>query len=314
MKLPHPNDGFQNALRSLPNPGGNGYHLALMGVANRGIIAGVDRAELVKMIRAYTPEGGRVVPDSEIHAAVEKAARECTQTSWRPKKPQQHTERFDASAFMAACLRDADSVGESDIWDASPVHIDWPPERDAVELLRALYQPDDILFAGDTYGTVVKPAAAWIAEFENGNAIPPHIIPNPLSGRVGLTKDGKESFRADSCVTQFRFAVAEFDGLPREDQIRFWYAVDLPVCALIDSGGKSLHAWIRIDGIETADAWTAQVEQLLFALRLVPLGCDPACRNEARLSRMPGHFRSEKNRWQRILFLAPEGRRISCKR
>ena len=79
------------------------------GVANRGIIAGIDRADLFNMIRAYTPDGGRVVPDSEIQAAVEKAARECTQTNWRPK-PQQRAPRFNAAAFMAARLHETGGV------------------------------------------------------------------------------------------------------------------------------------------------------------------------------------------------------------
>jgi hypothetical protein len=39
---------------------------------------------------------------------------------------------------------------------------------------------------------------------------------------------------------------------------------------------------------------------------LCPLGCDPACRNESRLSRLPGHFRREKNAWQRLLYLNPD--------
>jgi hypothetical protein len=111
-------------------------------------------------------------------------------------------------------------------------------------------------------------------------------------------------------VKAFRFAVAEFDGMSREDQLRFWWAVNLPVSALIDSGGKSLHAWIRIDGVDTADQWADLVEGRLFGTYLIPLGCDAACRNEGRLSRLPGHFRTEKGHWQRILYLAPEGRAI----
>ena len=173
-----------------------------------------------------------------------------------------------------------------------------------------LYSPGDVLFIGDRYGSTVKTTAEWLAEFRAGRPIPPHIIPNPLTGGTAPTKDGRPSFRADACVKAFRFAVAEFDGMTREDQLRFWWAVRLPVCALIDSGGKSLHAWIRIDGVETADRWTDIVEKVLFGQRLIPLGCDAACRNEARLSRMPGHFRTEKGRWQRILYLAPGGRAI----
>ena len=48
----------------------------------------------------------------------------------------------------------------------------------------------------------------------------------------------------------------------------------------------------------------------LFAERLVPLGVDAACRNEARLSRMPGYLRPDSQRLQRLLYLAPEGRAV----
>ena len=79
----------------------------------------------------------------------------------------------------------------------------------------------------------------------------------------------------------------------------------MPVVALIDSGGKSIHGWIRIDAAN-ADEWTRRVEGKLFS-RLVAVSVDGSCKNEARLSRMPGHFRAEKSRWQRVLYFNPTG-------
>lgn len=314
MRLPDPASRFKEALGTLPPPGGNGYHPRLLGVANIGIRCGVKSGDVAAAIRAHTPPGGRHVPDKEIADAVAKARGECRGPSrrgpwqrqrWRPPRP-----AFDAKAFMSERIAEGDGVGEADIWEASPVRLDTAPEQDAGVLLRALYAPDDVLFIGGTYGRTVKRIDEWLKRMETTEWVPPHVIPNPLTGEVGRTKDGRPSFRADGCVKAFRFAVAEFDGMSREDQIRFWWAVDLPVCALIDSGGKSLHAWIRIDGVQTAEQWTELVEGRLFGRYLVPLGCDAACRNEARLSRLPGHFRAEKGRWQRLLYLAPEGRAI----
>jgi hypothetical protein len=62
--------------------------------------------------------------------------------------------------------------------------------------------------------------------------------------------------------------------------------------------------------VTSADQWTETVENTVFARWLIPLGCDAACRNEARLSRLPGHYRADKGKWQRLLYLAPEGRAI----
>ena len=305
--------GFKDALLSLPRPGGHGYHPQLLGVANRGIWAGIHPVELIAMIRQHTPAGDRRVSDKEISDAVNKALREHTGNPrrWTGLYPRPATRPFNTGAFMAARMAEANGIGEYDISEASPVRIDWSIGQDATELLTRLYAPADMLFIGDRFDKQVKSVAAWLAEFRDGCLIPPHIIPNPLTGQAAQTKDGKPSYRADACVKSYRFAVAEFDNLSREDQLRFWWSINLPVCALIDSGGKSLHAWIKVDGVTTADEWTTQVEDQLFGQYLVPLGCDTACRNEARLSRMPGHFRAEKQHWQRIIYLAPEGRRIN---
>jgi hypothetical protein len=314
VKLDHP---FNAALATLPRPGGNGYHPRLLGVANIGIRAGIPPAEVAAALRAHTPPGSRRVPDREIAEAVSKAMqgrtgvqRRDSRPQWRPPRPAVTATPFDAAAFVAARVAEGDGCGEADIWEASPVRIAAEPAADAATLLGALYAPDDVVFIGDTYGRTVKTVGAWLSAFGAGRPLPPHIIPNPVNGQLGMTKDGRPSYRADTCVEAFRFAVAEFDGMSREDQLRFWWAVNLPVCALIDSGGKSLHAWIRIDGVRTAAEWEAQVERELFGRWLIPMGCDPACRNEARLSRLPGHYRVEKERWQRLLYLAPEGRPI----
>ena len=305
---------IQTALASLRQPG-TGYHGSLLGCSNTLIAVGLSPTEAESAIRAHTPADGRRVLDKEIHIAVEKAVRDCGGfKNGRGSYPifvrRPPTKTFDASAFMAARLSEAEGIGEADIWERSPVLINWPPEQDAVELLARLYDPSDVLFIGDQYSTHVKPVAGWLTDLQAGQSIPPHIIPNPMTGLEALNKNGELSFRCDASVKSFRFAVGEFDVLSREDQLRFWWAVNLPICALIDSGNKSFHAWIKIDGISTTDQWDAQVEEQLFRHYLIPLGCDEQCRTESRLSRLPGHFRTEKKRWQRILYLCPEGRRI----
>jgi hypothetical protein len=109
--------------------------------------------------------------------------------------------------------------------------------------------------------------------------------------------------------------VVEFDQLDRGLQIAFWSAARLPIVALIDSGGKSVHAWIAVQelGVEvaTAEQWDAQIRRRLYGL-LTPMGADPACANPSRLSRLPGHYRAEKKTWQRVLWLSATGRPISC--
>jgi hypothetical protein len=102
--------------------------------------------------------------------------------------------------------------------------------------------------------------------------------------------------------------------MSREDQIKFWAAVKLPVCALIDSGGKSIHGWIdvqRLVNVDSPERWETEIKQRLYDRILKPMGVDGACSNPARLSRLPGHHRTEKEARQRILWLSAEGKTVN---
>jgi len=319
------NNRFAVALSSLPCPGGNGYHTRLLGVANTGIRAGLQPADVVAAIRTHTPMGGRCVPDREISQAVEKAIQDngARIGNWRGSCPVRRP-ALNPAKMMRGILAYGEGAQDADLWEISPVRLDWPPENDAPELLRLLYAPDEQLFVGTRYDAgaeYVRTVADWRTRFETGEPVPEHIIPNPLTGKPGQTKDGKLSFRADSCVVRFRFAVLEFDATPaplcepgkapepwpRESQCQFWagaLAFKWPIAVLVDSGGKSIHAWLKVDQVDAAD-WEAKVEGELFARFLVPCGVDSSCKNEARLSRTPGHYRSEKSRFQKIIYLNP---------
>jgi hypothetical protein len=308
-----PLDRFNDAVATLPASGGGGLHGALLGAANLGVIAGLSDAEIFSALRSAI-HGKRRVPDSEIRAAMRRARQDvnpCPSDGDKGRDnvyvPPRPKPRVDGKKVMAEFRRRAreryDIYSEAELWELSPIRLHDAPEHDARLLLETLYAPDENLFIGDRFDTQVKTARMWLSDEQLTSY--PHFIPNPLTGEQGTTKDGKESFRSDACVKSFRFVVVEFDGLSRADQIAFWLTAELPVSVLIDSGGKSIHGWVRVDVPDRA-TWEREVEQKLFDL-LTPIGADPMCRNEARLSRLPGHFRAEKKRWQRILYLAPEG-------
>jgi hypothetical protein len=134
-----------------------------------------------------------------------------------------------------------------------------------------------------------------------------------MTGREGTTKNGKPSFRSDNTVKAYRFCIVEFDDLPRESQISFWSAAQLPVVCLIDSGGKSIHAWLDVQKLVKVNSpidWTTHIKNRLYDRNLTPMGVDSSCSNPSRLSRLPGHYRKEKGAYQRILWLSAEGRPI----
>ena len=311
-------DRYRHALAAIPAPGyGRGCHPYLLTVANHGVMAGLRDDQLFRDIRASIPPGRRRVPDSDIRTTIGRARRDqrhprrCTQPSRPAPRP------FDGAAYRQRLIDRANGAGEPDLWDFSPVRFDWPPgTRDAVTLLTALYQPHEVLYIGDTYGRQVATVDAWLHWLQDQPHAPwPHIMPNPVDGQTHETKNGKISLRCDAAICTFRFVLVEFDDLPREDQEAFWFTVIwdklMPVAALIDSGGKSIHAWLRVD-LPDRDSWDKLVRHELYGDqgRLTRLGADRACCNPARLSRLPGHFRQDKagapGRWQRLLYLAPD--------
>jgi hypothetical protein len=160
------------------------------------------------------------------------------------------------------------------------------------------------VFCGDTFGKTVRPRDEWIARFMGGESIPPLLCVNPLKPEGGQTAGGKPSPRCDSAVAVFRHAVAEFDGMPLAEQFAFWKGWGLDaVTAVTFSGSKSLHALLRVDCADREE-WEKSVKGGLFRRVLVPLGCDRACANPARLSRLAGARRAERGgAVQKLLFV-----------
>ncbi len=203
------------------------------------------------------------------------------------------------------------------LWESSPVRIDWPPEDDAAHVLRALYNTDEYLFIGTRYqpgivGDTLRTAGEWLAHFEAGRTSGPHWIPNPLSGQPGPTADGEgETLRGDSNVAAWRFVVCEFDGISHAAQAALFLTARLPLAAVVDSGGESLHGWLRAD-VADAATWEREIERDLFPRLLEPLGADRACKNDARLSRTPGHLRADTGNRQRLLYLNPNAGRAAA--
>ncbi len=267
-----------------------------------------------RIIRDGIPTGNRTVTDAEITDALRKAYAETTWTPTAAPRRQEPTE--PPEAVMARYIAPVREMGEAALLHEIQAGSD-PLPVDSVEMagavLGGLYAPGELLFAGDRLepgrpGINIRSATDWARSFRQGAKIPPFVIPNPLTGRRGEAKDGRPSFRCDDTVSAFHFMILEFDGAARRDQLAFYFRVmgnGLPVAALIDSGNKSVHAWVRVD-CDDREKWESWVEQNIFP-RFVQYGADRSCRNEARLSRMPGHIR-DNGRLQRLLYLNPAAR------
>lgn len=109
---------------------------------------------------------------------------------------------------------------------------------------------------------------------------------NPLDGQ-GIKNEN---------VTDYRYALVESDSMPIEDQHAAIRKLELPVACLVHSGGKSLHAIVRIEAA-SYDEYRKRVDYLYEVCKKNGLDIDRQNRNPSRLSRMPGVLRKGHRQW-----------------
>lgn len=109
---------------------------------------------------------------------------------------------------------------------------------------------------------------------------------NPLDGK-GVKNDN---------VTDFRYALVESDSTDISTQNSIIRELELPVAALVYSGGKSIHAIVKIDAVNSKE-YAERVKILYNICRKNGLEIDKQNKNPSRLSRMPGVMRNGKKQY-----------------
>ena len=177
----------------------------------------------------------------------------------------------DLITYLELLFEPDDKVGyvTNDVWQDSDGR--WVPskgvyDRTAAELIASVRKHPDNL--GATVGDWKPQVGAWIRF-------------NPLDG-AGVKNEN---------VARFRYALVESDTLTVAEQDILYRKLELPVAALVHSGGKSLHAIVHVDA-ENYDEYRKRVEFLYDFLEKNGLAVDKQNRNPSRLSRMPGVTRN----------------------
>ena len=114
---------YRESLVTIPMPGGGGCHTSILGVANRGIRAGLSESDIFYDIRTAIPSGRRNVPDGEIMAAIRKAVRDHTGTSFIPR--QSAVTMIDGKAALQRIIKQGKTDNDADLWEMSPIRIGW---------------------------------------------------------------------------------------------------------------------------------------------------------------------------------------------
>lgn len=143
-------------------------------------------------------------------------------------------------------------------------------DRTAGQLLSELKRYNDF---ASVFGDTNAECGAWIRF-------------NPMDGKGAKNEN----------VTEYRYALVESDAISIEQQNGIMHDLQLPIAALVYSGGKSLHAIVRVDA-GSYDEYRKRVDFLYSVCDKNGLKVDRQNRNPSRLSRMPGVIRGNKKQF-----------------
>jgi len=179
---------------------------------------------------------------------------------------------------------------EAEVLEASPIRPSEDWRQDTSLLFEALYRAGeniavitDFTQDGDKakprgYGTTL-PCEEWLSLIRESG--PPEdeagawFKMNPTDGK-GI---------ADVNITACRYALIECDKIPVELQLSLIVKLPLPVAGIVTSGGRSVHALIRVDAVD-AHEYRATVSKILVLLSR--FGVDSQNKNPSRGARLPG--------------------------
>lgn len=182
---------------------------------------------------------------------------------------------------------------------------EWHPAQQLIEYLEALFQPEDYVgycvesikrderYVPANKGCYTRTAGQIIEELKKygdnlGKTLGDYdpccgawIRFNPLDGK-GVRNDN---------VTDYRYALIEADNMSIDKQNEIVRKLELPIAALVYSGGKSVHAIVKIDA-SSYNEYRKRVDKLYQVCEENGLTLDKQNRNPSRLSRMPGVTRA----------------------
>ncbi|WP_027085419.1 AAA family ATPase [Cohnella panacarvi] len=179
------------------------------------------------------------------------------------------------TTYLSTLFEASENVGYvTDTWQNDdgkylPTKGAW--DRTAGELIQRLNQCGGDL--GSVLGDYNPEAGAWIRF-------------NPLDGK-GVKNEN---------VTEFRYALVESDTMDIEKQNAIMRELELPIAVMVYSGGKSLHAIVRVEA-PNYDEYRKRVDYLYNVCKKNGLNIDNQNRNPSRLSRMPGVERNGKKQF-----------------
>lgn len=292
---------------------GEGVHAWTMRCAWALRKAGLSAEEALRHIEenATRPPS----PSNEIVQAVERvfsAVLPARGSIHRPPSPGFNPQK------LAAIARRMDGFGAEELAAISPMR---PDTRTPASFLYAIFEPGEKVLCFSKYrsqGQVIWQRPEHLARYD-ATALDALVEPvegqgawflsNPITGDFveleRLKSEHKPSGRtrrAEESITAFRHLLLESDKAEPSIWLAALVQMPLPILSVCESGGRSLHALVRIDAKDGRE-----FREIIAASKvgLEILGADPAALSPVRLTRLPQCWRAEKGNWQRLLYLNP---------
>lgn len=211
------------------------------------------------------------------------------------------TPKFDPDRLKGFAAN-ASGIDKTWLKARSPVSIDGIT---SASFLEHLYRPGEKVLVFTTLhsqGEQLYAIGGDNAQLPKLTADGVWYLVNPVDGIVhpNPRQDNKPSRRSEESVTAWRYLVLESDVAEADQWLSCLVQLPLQISAIYTSGGKSIHALVRVDA-ESKQEWDAIRNQIKPIL--VPLGADEAAMTGVRLSRLPGALRGLRK--QELLYLNP---------
>ncbi len=209
---------------------------------------------------------------------------------------------------LAVLAKKAGYVDEQWLGSVSPLR---PDTRTPASFLHVLYEPGEQVLIFDVFGSQGQHLwkcqappfdARELDGFRRGKPNGVWFLTNPVDGKWKQNDTCNRSRRSWQNITAFRYLLLESDQADPAHWLRALVQMPLRIATIYTSGGKSIHALVRLDAA-SREEWNEAAARLKPILTL--LGADPKSMSAVRLSRLPGCQRGEPDRLQRLLYLNP---------
>ena len=230
------------------------------------------------------------------------------ENGWTSKHKFENNEALSFDSMVLATTPEQYQVVDKNWIEESDVHIpkSYPLEQrkqDIVTYLTTLFEPEE--YVGYVVNTFALPDGKQSPTMGNYSRTVQQII-DGINGTTQLENvfgtfnkemgawirfnpiDGK-GVKNDN-VTAFRYMLLESDNMSLGKQKAILEQLELPIAAMVFSGGKSIHAIVKVDAY-SYEEYRKRVDFIYSIAQKNGFKPDKKNRNPSRLSRMPGVMR-----------------------